>query len=290
MPRQIISPDTIRADIFELGVRKGDVVFIAADLMRVGYHAGSREKTLAFWLDTLLDIVGPEGTLIIPSYTKSFPRWRKDPECVFSFGSRSTSGALSEAFSSHPAVLRSRHPTNSCFGIGPAAQSILKDHDENASSYLPYQKIISMGGKNLMLGAVADEKLAPMAIHAAQEYLGITRKNWQSGLIQSFYINPQNKIKLFTRYDVGGCTSFGYKTIGHHLVSRAINIVKVGRSWSAYIDCRKSFELVCDIYKKQHHLLKCDNPKCRDCFGSPPLRHPVFWGKEVLLKFRNRIS
>ena len=37
-----------------------------------------------------------------------------------------------------------------------------------------------------MLGAVSDEKLAPMAIHAAQEYLGITKKNWQMALFKVF--------------------------------------------------------------------------------------------------------
>lgn len=286
MAKKIVSSETIKADLEGLGVQKGDVVFIAADLMRVGYHAGSREKTIDFWLHTLLDAVGKEGTLIIPSYTKSFPRWRKDPECVFSMDSKTTSGVLSEAFSSHSNVIRSKHPTNSCFGIGPDAEFILQDHDEKASSYGPYQRVISLGGKNLMLGAVSDEKLAPMAIHAAQEYLEITKRNWQSGLIQSFYINDQNKKKLFTRYDIGGCTSFGYKTIGHHLVSRAINIGKVGRGWAAYIDCKKSFQLICEIYKQQPSLLKCDNKHCRDCFGSPPMRKPLFWIKDIFSKLR----
>ena len=47
---------------------------------------------------------------------------------------------------------------------------------------------------------------------------------------------------------------------------------------------------ICDIYKNQHHVLKCDNPMCRDCFGSPPLRHTVFWGKEMFSKLRSRID
>jgi hypothetical protein len=141
-----------------------------------------------------------------------------------------------------------------------------------------------MGGKNLMLGAVSDEKLAPMAIHAAQEYLGITRRNWQSGLVQSFYFSKENEKKLFTRYDIGGCTSFGYKTIGHHLIARAISIGKVGRGWAAYIDCKKSFELICQIYSRQPSLLRCDDSLCRDCFGSPPLHHPLFWGRQLISK------
>ena len=284
MVKRLISPETIKTELFELGIKSGDIVFIAADLMLVGYYAGSREKTISFWLDTLLDCVGPDGTLIIPAYTKSFPRWRKDPKCIFSPNSETTSGPLSTAFSNHPGVIRSSHPTNSCFGIGPKAKLVLRDHDESAPSYLPYQRIISLGGKNLMLGAISDSRLAPMAIHAAQEHLGITRRNWQGGLVQSYYLNSKNEKKLFTRKDVGGCTSFGYKTIGHHLVSRAINIGKVGRGLAAYIDCSKSFQLICNVYNEQPSLLKCDNKLCRDCFGSPPFRHPIFWSREIIAK------
>lgn len=285
MPKKLMTAESIESDLRELGVQKGDIIFIAADLMRVGFHAGCREQTLAFWINVLLDSVGDEGTLIIPSYTESFPRWRKDINCVFSACSKTTSGALSEAFAGYPGVVRSSHPTNSCFGIGPQASVILGGHNENTSSYFPYHRVISMGGKNLMLGAVSDEKLAPMAIHAAQEYLGLTRKNWQSGLVQSFYINEKHEKKLFTRHDIGGCTSFGYKTIGHHLIARAISIGKVGRGLAAYIDCKKSFDLICEIYGRQPSLLRCDDSSCRDCYGSPPLRHPLFWGGQLISKF-----
>ena len=48
MVEKMISSETIKADLYELGVRNGDIVFIAADLMRVGYYADSREQTMNF--------------------------------------------------------------------------------------------------------------------------------------------------------------------------------------------------------------------------------------------------
>ena len=60
------------SEIKSLGVETGDVVFLAADLMRVGYFNVNRQRTLSDWVEILIESVGPEGTLIIPSYTESF--------------------------------------------------------------------------------------------------------------------------------------------------------------------------------------------------------------------------
>ena len=84
-------------------------------------------------------------------------------------------------------AVRSRHPTNSLIAVGPLASKILADHNEKSDPYSPYRKIIELNGKNLMLGAFNSTKLSPMAFHAAQEALGLTFKNWASGLIQIFY-------------------------------------------------------------------------------------------------------
>ena len=77
-----------------------------------------------------------------------FWRFKKQKDIVFSSNSRSTSGALSLAFQNYPGVQRSRHPTNSCFAIGPNAKHILAKHDTNSSTYFPYHRVIELGGKN----------------------------------------------------------------------------------------------------------------------------------------------
>jgi hypothetical protein len=182
------------------------------------------------------------------------------------------------------------HPTNSCIAIGPQAEFILSGHDERAKSYLPYHRVISLGGKNLMLGCFADRALAPMALHAAQEELGITGRNWRAGLTQSFYECVDGDIKLFTRMDCGGCTAFGYKTIGHHFIKNAIEVGPIGKGLSACIDCRKSLEIFRDIYINNPFFLKCDDKRCRDCWGSPIFHHPAFWAKEIMSAVSRRVQ
>jgi aminoglycoside 3-N-acetyltransferase len=284
-----INADTIKTQLREIGIKQGDVVFLTADLMRVGLFVKDRTSTLSIWLEILKDVVGSTGTLVIPAYTSSFFRHRKDKDCIFHKHAESTSGALSKAFLDDPLIARSSHPTNSCLAVGPYADFILKEHDERSSSYLPYQRIIELGGKHLMLGCLADRALSPMAVHAAQEYLGLTSQNWKHGLMQSYYRDEQGAIQIFTRKDYGGCTSFGFKVIGHHIINNAISIGKIGQGLSAYIDCQKSFQIFIDIYKKNPYQLKCENPKCADCWGSPIFMHPFFWTKAIFLKLRRKL-
>lgn len=280
--------EDLLAQIRNIGVLPGDIVFLAADLLRVGYFNQNREQTLKDWVDILTNAVGPKGTLIVPAYTTSFQRFRKDKKIVFDEGVPTTSGALSVAFQSYPGVLRSKHPTNSCFAIGPHANHILQGHDESASSYLPYLKVIEMGGKNLMIGAFSDTRLAPMAMHAAQETVGITERHWAAGLIQSYYKKHDGSIALFTRRDVGGCTAGGYKTIGHHIVNDAINFGVIGNALSAYIDCGKSHRIFVELFNNNPLLIKCDDNKCLTCYGSPIHKHPFFWLKLFLRRALKR--
>jgi aminoglycoside 3-N-acetyltransferase len=273
--------DTIVNQLKSLGINHGDTLFITADLLKVGLFIKDRDTTYSSWFDILIDLVGEEGTLVVPSYTQTFFRFAKIKEFLFDENSPSTSGSLSVAFSKIPGVLRSRHPSNSCFAYGFNSEYILNEHDEFSSSYLPYHKVIELGGKHLMLGCANDSKLGLMTIHAAQEILGITKKLWQYGLFQTYYIDKNGDKKLFTRKDFGGCTSFGYKFFGDHIVQNSITFGKTGNGLSALVDCKKSLNILLNIYKKDPIAFRCDNHNCPDCWGSPIHLHPFFWIKSI---------
>jgi aminoglycoside 3-N-acetyltransferase len=273
-----------------IGVKSGDVIFLAADLLRVGYFNKNREQTLVDWVDALKESVGNDGTLVIPAYTKTFFIWKKDAGIFFNEFSPTTSGSLSAAFQNYPSVKRSKHPTNSCFAIGNSAEYILDGHDEMATSYLPYSRIIELGGKNLMIGAFSDVRLAPMAMHFAQEYIGFSKRHWAAGLLQTYFIDQQGAIRLFTRHDVGGCTAGGYKVIGHHLIANAINFGKVGGASAALIDCSKSMEIFVNVLKNNPGLVRCDNQLCPDCYGSPIKLHLMFWFRFICIRLAKRLA
>ena len=267
MKRSFITIEAVRSHLAELGINSGDVIFIAADIMRLGYFNGNRQKTLDDIVGVLISLVGSEGTLVIPAYTDTFYKFRKKPEIVFNESVNSNSGNLANHLLNYTGALRSKHPTNSLVAIGRQAEFILSDHDEKSLSYTPLFKIIELGGKNLMLACFDKFSLAPMALHAAQEKLGYSVNHWQSGLIQSYYFKNGKKL-LFTRMDIGGCVSGSHKFLGYHFMMDAIKILKFGSVTSALIDTNKSYDIFVSILKKNPEILKCDDTSCHDCYGS----------------------
>ena len=203
--------------------------------MKVGYLRENIYETYKDWVEIFNNLVGKNGTIVIPAFTNSFFRYGKKKDIIFNLDSAPNGGALVRAFHKFGNPERSHHPTNSCFAIGPEAKFILNGHDANSSCYTPYGKVIRLNGKNLMLGTL-DTCNAPMSFHYAQEVLGHTKKHPLSGLLQAYYIDKDGQKKLYTRYDIGGCTSGAFKSLSHHLIDKAMVIGKVGLSLSAVID------------------------------------------------------
>jgi aminoglycoside 3-N-acetyltransferase len=256
----------IISDLCALGVQKGSILFVTANLGAVGFFKNNLTETSRAWLDILRESVGQSGTVIVAGYTPTFLRFKKDSTIIFDRHTPPTSGPLSKAFCQDPSVIRSKHPTCSYLGFGPHAAKILSGHDDTSSSYSVVGKIIELGGTNLMLGTI-DKKNAPMAFHYAQEELGHTKQHPLCGLFQSYYRVGENKIKLFTRSDCGGCSSGAYHLYGALTVEGAINYGFVGNAQSGLIDGAKSFQIIKGAIARNRQLTMCDDLSCISCRG-----------------------
>jgi len=250
-----------------LGVEEGDTLFISGNLMNVGLFKGSREKNYRTWVELLLTVVGARGTIVLPAYSKLEYRWSMKDKFVYTKDSISESGSLVNAFIKYaPDFERSTHPATSCVAVGPLASQIVSDHSPDAPSYLPYQKIIKLGGKNLMLGTL-DAKNAPMAFHAAQEVLGHTKTHPLNNMLCNKYIKD-GRLERFILRDIGGCTRGIHKhwsKILSHCSSARVSFV--GRSLSAIIDTRESFDFFKMLLSEAPYSIKCGDRLCISCYG-----------------------
>ena len=95
MKRVILNIDFLKNQLSELGIENGDLIFIAADLMKLGYYNKNRSQTIDDIVYMLISLVGDEGTIVIPSYTNHFLRFKKRTEIIFNQSTDSTSGNLS---------------------------------------------------------------------------------------------------------------------------------------------------------------------------------------------------
>jgi aminoglycoside 3-N-acetyltransferase len=122
-----------------IGLRRGDAVVVHASLRAVGVDADEL-------IDRLLDAVGPDGLVVMPTFTYDNPVFASDLPC--------RTGALAETFRRRPEVRRSAHPTYSVAAAGAGAEELLARHELADATGVdsPLGRLASSGGHVLLLG------------------------------------------------------------------------------------------------------------------------------------------
>jgi len=118
--RPILTGRDFRRTFLAAGVKRGGILMVHASLSRFGYA----QDGSATVVQALLDVLGPRGTLAMPTHSNSVLgdapyNPRTSPSLV---------GAVTEYFRRQPGVLRSLHPTHSVAAFGPAARTLTESH------------------------------------------------------------------------------------------------------------------------------------------------------------------
>lgn len=123
--------DDFREGLRRSGLVRGSVVFCHAN---IGYFGvpDPRPASSAELCDSLLgcvfDVIGPEGTFVVPTFTYSFPQGRVfDPST-----STSGCGALAEHLRDLPGAVRSQDPCFSVAAMGAKAAILAGSASENS--------------------------------------------------------------------------------------------------------------------------------------------------------------
>lgn len=116
-----------------LGIRSGDLIYLGVDMGRLPLPdypaeldrtsiAEREQRWCAFILQTVSNFLGPQGTILVPTFTYSCSR----PGSKFVVEETpSEIGPFTEYFRRHTDAFRSNHPLFSVAGIGPLARPIL---------------------------------------------------------------------------------------------------------------------------------------------------------------------
>lgn len=268
------SRDDIISDGRKLGINKGDFLFITADLLSVRYFNKDVITTENDWFCILHELVGPDGDFIVAAYTNSFLRFKIDKNIVYTKNSISTSGSLSNILIKNKFCYRSSHPTNSYVGFGERAKAILSKHNHNSSSYSIIDDILIHKPKNLLLGTV-DNKNAPMSFHQVLHNIGYNYKNPFCSLGQSYYYDQFDNLCLFTRKDVGGCSSGSFKLLPSLINLSKSRVGHVGAAKCLLLDGIQANEKIKNLILSDINYAKCLDKSCISCHGR--LNNPFFF-------------
>lgn len=111
------------AAVRQCGIEAGDIVSLQVSLGRLGLPKGASnyEEIANLVIDAFMEVLGSQGTLVVPTYTYSIGRGE-----VYEVETTPSSiGAFSEIFRKRAGVIRSRDPMLSSAGLGARATEVL---------------------------------------------------------------------------------------------------------------------------------------------------------------------
>ena len=150
-----VTREEIAADLRALGIETGDAVFLHSSLKSLGYVPGGASTVL----QALIDVLGPTGTLVVPTYYLpggTIHNAVRTPDYVFDPREHGSNlGALPATILQLPGVVRGIHPTHSVSAIGRQAEYIVGDQHRAPSIFgtgSPWDRFHEVNGKVLGLG------------------------------------------------------------------------------------------------------------------------------------------
>ncbi|EKJ70874.1 hypothetical protein FPSE_08925 [Fusarium pseudograminearum CS3096] len=155
-----------------LGLNKGDTVLVHSSLSKIGWINGGAE-TLTH---SLLDVLSPEGTLVVPTQTSSnsdpsawvnppVPQawWQTIRYTMPPFNPHTSRtqgmGVLAETVRNWPGAVRSMHPQTSFSAVGANATFITEGHalDCMLGESSPLARLEDLDAKVLLIGVDFDK-------------------------------------------------------------------------------------------------------------------------------------
>lgn len=250
----------------DLGIKSGDHIALGMSFGSIGMVSDGPNS----FVEALLDVVGPNGTIMIPTFTGNYPlflvKYHKIPvlrKRVTIFKKEETpsyTGIIAEHIRNDPRAIRSNHPTNSFAAIGAKANCLLRDHNHHSPSYSPYSKLADINGKILVIGL--DYNFIGIR-HEAQSRAGLL--NCIPPTRGALFFDKSDKVRIFIRRDLGGCTKRLPDMINNLREAGIVTGGSIGKAQAVVIPARESLDIMINLLESNPEHYLCESPGCLWC-------------------------
>ena len=142
----------LQKTLVDIGVSYGDTVYVHSQLFGLGVidNVQSSDELCQIILDTFKNVIGPDGTLVVPTFTTMVTR----NGGYFNLSKTSCdTGIFAEFIRKKKKSTRSLHPINSVAALGPLAGQICEDvSSTNYGFETPFHRMLDIDAKAVNLG------------------------------------------------------------------------------------------------------------------------------------------
>ena len=270
----VVTGPALEETLRRLGVRQGGVLLVHASMSSLGYVVHGADAVFA----ALQRTVGPEGTLLVPTFTGSFTdpscwvdpalpamMWNEVREAMPTFDPASSlprlMGDVSLRVLLDPRSQRSNHPLASFAALGPQAQELTEGHElrDPFGPASPISRARELGAQVLLLGVDQCKNAALMHAHCLTEVPAVMQRKGTFLALEGgerHWVTPRRFVE---------CTA-GYRRFEEELVNRGlVRVARVGDGTARLMDMRRVVDLFVHKVRLRPERVGCQRPTCRQC-------------------------
>jgi len=240
-----------------LGLSAGDHLYVHSSLSSMGFVVGGAPTVV----EAVLDVIGPHGTFMVPTFTFSSTR-------VFDvLRSPSKTGAITEAVRTHPRAVRSWHPTHAPCAIGPLAEWLVADHLLYGPLDIgcPEDRMAKVGGWVLLLGV---DHRVNSTVHVGEAYAGAAARRVRLSPLnpaRPTVITPEGERLEVCLTSMPGCSG-GFGALEAPM--REAGLIRDGMVGSARCQLMRGQDIIdrtVALLRSNPYALACGHPACTTC-------------------------
>ena len=251
-----LTRDQIAAALRALGLPVGAIVFMHSSMSSIGYVEDGADTIV----DAFLDILGPEGTLVVPTFT--FAHGDDDNLVFDSARDPSEMGRLTEVTRTRLGARRSCHLLHSVAALGAHAEEITANHGPSAwAADGPFWKLYELDAHILLLGV---PYLRCTFFHVVEQLVQVHYRRWREveACVQD-RDGSQRPLLTFIYSPKPGFAGNDFNKLGALLEERGlVQVGSVGNAVARVFRARDALEVGLAQYRKDPLLFVMTADRC----------------------------
>ena len=246
----------IAAALDALGLTSASVLFVHSSMSSMGHVEGGAAAVV----EALLDVLGPAGTLVVPTFT--FAHGRRGGPVFDPAHDPSEMGRITEETRTRSGALRSCHLLHSVAALGSHAGEITALHGPSAwAADGPFWKLHELDAQILLLGV---PYLRCTYFHLLEQLVQVRYRRWRE--VEAHMRAQDGSLRPLPTfvYSPGpGFPGNDFNKLGNLLERRGMaRVGAVGNAVTRLFRARDAHDLGLAQYRKDRRLFLLTGPRC----------------------------